>query len=296
MSPRNALRFGVSIDPSAAGFEANLELARVAEETGLDLLTAQDHPYHARHLDAFTHLAFLGARTESVRLITNVANLPLRGPQMIAKAAGAISIGTGARFELGIGAGAMWDAIEAYGGPRREPGEAVDALEEAIEVVRLLWDPAGGGGYDGEYYRLAGARPGPPPPGDIPVIVGAYGPRMLALTGRVADGWVPSLQFAGPDRIPEMQERIDVAAFEAGRDPGEVLRIYNVPGLIADRATGGEERRIQRDASGWVDVLSTFIGDLGFDTIVYWPPTDVLVEQTRRFAEEVVPEVRTEAV
>lgn len=292
MSPRNPLRFGVSIDPDAAGFETNVALAEVADETDLDLLTAQDHPYHARHLDAFTHLAVLGARTARVHLMPNVANLPLRGPQMMAKAAGAIAITTGGRFELGIGAGAMWDAIEAYGGPRREPGQAVDALEEAIDVVRLLWDPDGGGGYDGEHYRLAGARPGPPPPGDIPIIVGAYGPRMLAMTGRTADGWVPSLQFAGPDRIPEMQARIDGAAAEVGRDPAEVRRIYNVPGRITDGTSGNEGRRIERGASGWVDTLTGFVGDLGFDTIVYWPPVDTLLEQTSRFAEEIVPEVR----
>lgn len=291
MGARRPLRFGVSIDPSADAFETNLELAAVADQGGLDLLTGQDHPYHARHLDVLTHLTILAAHTEDIHLMTNVANLPLRGAQMLAKAAAAIDIGSGGRMELGLGAGAMWDAIEAYGGERREPGEAVDALVEAIDVIRLLWDPDGGGAYDGEHYQLSGARPGPAPPSEIPIVLGAYGPRMLGLTGRTADGWVPSLQFAGPDRIPQMQERIDEAAEEAGRDPSAIRRVYNVPGRITDGGSGDDDGTVERDVAGWVETLAGFVEDLGFDTIVFWPG-DYIVDQTYRFIEEVVPRVR----
>ena len=72
-------------------------------------------------------------------VMPNVANLPLRPPAVLARSAASLDLLSGGRVELGLGAGAFWDAIEAMGGPRRTPGEAVEALEEAITVIRALW-------------------------------------------------------------------------------------------------------------------------------------------------------------
>ena len=96
---------------------------------------------------------------------------------------------------LGLGTGAFWDAIVAMGGPRRTPGEGVDALSEAIEVIRALWHTSERGGVflDGRHYPVQGAKRGPAPAHEIPICVGAYKPRMLRLVGRQADGWWPSL-------------------------------------------------------------------------------------------------------
>src|SRR3712207_7883905 len=58
---------------------------------------------------------------------------------MLAKATASLDVLTRGRVEIGLGAGAFWEAIEAMGGPRRSPGEAVRSIEEAIEVMRLVW-------------------------------------------------------------------------------------------------------------------------------------------------------------
>ncbi|WP_275579846.1 LLM class flavin-dependent oxidoreductase [Gordonia rubripertincta] len=153
-------------------------------------------------------LSVIGARPTSIRLSPDVANLPLRPPVMLAKAASTLDILTGGRVELGLGAGAFWDGVVAAGGPRRSPGEAVDALTEAIAVMRAFW--AGGTvDLDGEFYPVHGLHAGPAPAHDIPIWLGALGPRMLRLTGGVADAWVPSLQFVPPDRAaPAVRELV----------------------------------------------------------------------------------------
>ena len=166
------LRFGVFITPTAATAHDVLRLAKLAEREHLDIVTFQDHPYQRRFLDAFSLLAMVAAQTDQIYLAPNVANLPLRLPVTIAKAAATIDIVSEGRMHLGLGAGAFWDAIERVGGPRRTPGESVDALSEAIDVIRGFWDE------------------GPQPVERIEIWLGAYKPRMLRLTAaRPTGGW-----------------------------------------------------------------------------------------------------------
>jgi alkanesulfonate monooxygenase SsuD/methylene tetrahydromethanopterin reductase-like flavin-dependent oxidoreductase (luciferase family)/hemerythrin-like domain-containing protein len=224
------LLFGTFLTPSAEQPRRVVELARLSEAAGLDLVTLQDHPYQPRFLDAWTLLTWIAASTERVSLSLNVANLPLRPPAVLARSAASLDLLSGGRVELGLGAGAFWDAIEANGGPRRSPGESVEALEEAIAVVRALWQPKGGARVAGEHYRLTGAKAGPAPAHDIGIWLGAYKPRMLRLVGRLADGWLPSAGYAAPEALGAMNRTIDDAAREAGRDPADVRRLYNVDG------------------------------------------------------------------
>ena len=132
------LQFGVFIPPLAEQADAVIELAQLAELSGLDLVTFQDHPYQPRFLDTWTLLSVIAARTSSVRIAPNVANLPLRPPAVLARSVASLDILSGGRVELGLGAGAFWDAIEANGGRRLTPGESVTALGEAIEVIRAF--------------------------------------------------------------------------------------------------------------------------------------------------------------
>ena len=197
------LQFGVFITPNAQDAGTVVELAVLADRVGLDLVTFQDHPYQARFLDTSTLLPFVAAATKRVRLAPNVLNLPLRRPAVVARAVASLDILSGGRAELGIGAGAFWDGIEAMGGRRLRPGESVDALEEAIDVIRMIWNTGEQGGvtFTGNHYRLDGAARGPAPPHDIGIWVGAYKPRMLSLTGRKADGWLPSVPYLGPGSL-----------------------------------------------------------------------------------------------
>jgi alkanesulfonate monooxygenase SsuD/methylene tetrahydromethanopterin reductase-like flavin-dependent oxidoreductase (luciferase family) len=158
------LAFGVSIVPASADLELSRALARRADELGLDLIGIQDHPYQWRFLDTWSLIGDLLARTERIRLFPGVANLPLRGPAMIAKQAASLDVLSGGRFELGLGSGAFWEAIEAMGGPVRSGRQALRSLEEAIRIVRAFWSGERTITFAGEHYAVRGLHPGPPPP------------------------------------------------------------------------------------------------------------------------------------
>lgn len=129
--------FGYFLVPTAAS--PLIAAAQRVERLGLDYIGIQDHPYQRNFADTWSLLAMIAATTTTLRIFPDVANLPLRPPAVMAKAAATIDLLSGGRFELGLGAGGFWDAIEAYGGPRRGSREALGALEEAITVIRKVW-------------------------------------------------------------------------------------------------------------------------------------------------------------
>ncbi|TDB83490.1 LLM class flavin-dependent oxidoreductase [Actinomadura sp. KC216] len=282
------LEFGYFLVPNAD--DPLLATARAADRAGLDLIGVQDHPYQRRYVDTWTLLSTIAAVTERVRVFPDVASLPLRPPAVLAKAAASLDVLSGGRAELGLGAGGFWDAIEAFGGPRRTPREAADALEEAVTVIRKVWSGERNLRFEGDHYRLKGAKAGPVPAHRMELWLGVGGPRGLALTGRAADGWLPSSPWATPERLPEMHARIDEAATSAGRDPADVRRLYNISGTI----TGGvSEGFLRGPASQWIDELTDLAVGSGMDTFILWAEGDQET-QIKRFAEEIVPAVRTQ--
>ena len=258
---RVTVRLGIFVVPDARDAASTVEQIVTADASGLDLVGVQDHPYQRRFLDTWTLLSFAAARTERVRLVTDVANLPLRPTAMLAKAAASLDVLSGGRVELGLGAGAFWDGVERMGGPRRSAKESVDALEEAIPALRSFWEDEG-----------------PPPAHRIGIWLGAYGPRMLRITGRLADGWIPSLgeRYMPPEDAPRMQAAVDEAARAAGRDPSEIERAVNAMALEGDPST-------------WADQLAGVVDELGFTTLLVGPPGDDPLDGVRRLGEEVRP-------
>jgi alkanesulfonate monooxygenase SsuD/methylene tetrahydromethanopterin reductase-like flavin-dependent oxidoreductase (luciferase family) len=283
------VELGLFLVPTSADVEITRSTARRADALGLDLIGVQDHPYQWRYLDTWALMADLLARTERIRVFPDVANLPLRPPAMLAKHAASLDVLSGGRFELGLGAGAFWDAIAAMGGPVRSGREALEALEEAIRIIRAFWSGERTIAFQGDHYSVRGLHPGPAPAHPIEIWLGVGKPRALALTGRLADGWVPSLSWATPELVPEMHRRIDDAATAAGRDPKEIRRLYNVNGTIADGPTRG---LLDGPPEHWVETLTGFAEELGFDTFVFWPREDPY-GQAERFAGEVVPALRS---
>jgi alkanesulfonate monooxygenase SsuD/methylene tetrahydromethanopterin reductase-like flavin-dependent oxidoreductase (luciferase family) len=287
------MRLGIFLVPDASDAGAVLEVARRADAGGLDLIGIQDHPYQRRFLDTWALMATVLAVTERITVFPDVANLPLRPPAVMAKTAASLDVLSGGRFELGLGAGAFWDAVAAMGGPRRSPRESVDALVEAIEVIRLTWSGERGVRFDGAHYRLDGFQPGPLPAHRIEIWLGAVGPRMQRITGRLADGWIPSAAYFGRERLREGQRRIDSAAEAAGRRPRDVRRLVNVGGLVLPPgARAGEAGRggFRGDARAWAAHLRSFAED-GFDGFLFWPDEDPL-GQVERWAGDVAPLVR----
>jgi alkanesulfonate monooxygenase SsuD/methylene tetrahydromethanopterin reductase-like flavin-dependent oxidoreductase (luciferase family) len=285
-----ALEFGVFVDPRADRYADTVRQIQLADELGLEVAGLQDHPYLAEHLDMWTLLVDLAARTTRIRLFPDVANLPLRQPAVLAKAAASLDVVTGGRVDIGLGAGGYWDGIAAMGGPRRTPPEAVSALADALEVMRAFWSGERGLRTDGGTYALAGAHAGPLPTRRIELWVGALGPRMLELTGRTADGWLPSSSYVPPEELSGRNARIDEAAVAAGRDPGAVRRLYNVSGRITDGTSSGS---FAGPVDQWVEEVADLVLSEGMDTFVFWPRGDV-DHQLHRWAEEVVPAVRAD--
>lgn len=294
-----SLEFGISVIPTADGVADVRALVGAADKSGLDLVGIQDHPYQRRFLDTWTLIATLLAETERVHIFPDVANLPLRPPAMMAKEAASLDVISGGRFELGLGAGGFWDAIAAMGGPRRSPGEAVEALEEGIAIIRQAWSGVRSVRVDGKHYRVHGYHPGPEPAHDIEIWLGAYKPRMLRLTGRLADGWLPSLGRIPPGELTAMHEIIDEAAREAERDPAAVRRLLNISGVIGDvtvedaNPTGSLSGGLAGSVDDWVKNVSDLANDVGFDTFIFWPAVPD-VRQVEIWSTEVAPAVRAE--
>jgi alkanesulfonate monooxygenase SsuD/methylene tetrahydromethanopterin reductase-like flavin-dependent oxidoreductase (luciferase family)/FAD/FMN-containing dehydrogenase len=288
------LRFGTFVTPSAQDPETTVGLARLAEDLGYDLVTFQDHPYQPRFLDTWTLLSYVASATERIHVAPDVVNVPMRPPAVLARAAASLDLLSDGRVDLALGAGAFWDAMESMGARRLTAGESVDALSEAIDVVRAIWGEDGPGELfvPGRHHRLDGAAPGPGTTRRIPVWLGALGPRMLRLVGQKADGWLPSLGRVGRDGLRAGNARIDEAATAVGRDPREITRLLNVSGAFdgTDGPSGlGGTPDLRGGPAEWVDGLLPLVLDEGVSTLILATDDE---RTTRRFAEEVAPVLR----
>ena len=266
------LRFGTFITPTNANPQTPVALAQLSEQLGYDLVTFQDHPYQPSFLDTQTLMTWVAASTSTIHIAANVLNVPLRPPAVLARAAASLDLLSEGRYELSLGAGGFWDAIGSMGGRVLTPGQGVDALEEAIDVIRALWSEERGGAFvKGDYYQLNGAKRGPAPAHDMPIWVGALKPRMQRLIGRKADGWLPSLAYLGPTGLRDGNAIIDEAALEAGRDPREIRRLVNIGGDLG------------------VEQLLQLVLEDGVGTFILASDNPRMLQQ---FAENTIPELR----
>jgi alkanesulfonate monooxygenase SsuD/methylene tetrahydromethanopterin reductase-like flavin-dependent oxidoreductase (luciferase family) len=289
--------FGVMITKSAAPGADPVAEARHAEALGFDLATVHPDLLHGPEpsLETWTALTWVAARTARIALAPFVLSLPHRHPAVTAKMAETLDRLSGGRLVLGLGAGGALPraeaAVRAFGLAQRSRGERVAALEEAIDVIRGLWG-APGFTYAGEHFAVAGATITPRPARRIPLWLGAYGPRMLDLTGRKADGWLPSLPVLDPAPAYRALRRIRRAAAAAGRDPDSLTYAYAVPVLVREGATAGQG--VVAGGPGEVaTALAAFVRH-GFSFLIFWPEGDAAVqaEQRERLAAEVIPAVR----
>jgi alkanesulfonate monooxygenase SsuD/methylene tetrahydromethanopterin reductase-like flavin-dependent oxidoreductase (luciferase family) len=274
--------FGISVTPYAESYTQIVDQVLAAERAGLDLEGIQDHPYQRRFLDTFALIANLLALTERISFFPDVASLPMRPPAMIAKAAASMDVMSGGRFELGLGAGAFWDAVEGMGGQVRARGERLAALEEALTIIRDALDVGPERRVvrsDGPHYPAHSYPPGPPPAHRVEIWIGAMSPGALRLIGRKADGWVAGGGISHASDFPQLMAQIDAAASAAGRDPQAIRRIVNVSG-------SGTE-----DPGQLTAVLRRLASEVGINGFVYWP-ADFGTVEIERFAAEVVSAIR----
>jgi len=280
--------FGALLEPPQDRPQDVVALAELMEEVGLDVVSLSDHPYWPQRLDTLALLATIMARTSRITVVSNLVNLPLRPPTTLARTAATLDLLGNGRFELGIATGAqqMWDLIVTEGGPARNAGESIEALAEAVALIRMLWTSKDPVTFAGRHYRLDDVPPGPAPAHDLGIWLGAYQPRLLRLTGRIADGWVPSSPFMPPEALGAANRMIDDAAHEAGRSPSAIRRVYNIEGEFSATGTGF----LRGPASMWAEQLAEVVLEHGISVFLLYraQSPDVL----RRFAAEVAPAVR----
>jgi alkanesulfonate monooxygenase SsuD/methylene tetrahydromethanopterin reductase-like flavin-dependent oxidoreductase (luciferase family) len=290
----NTVQFGIFLSPRRDRTTALLDHAHTAEHTGFHYVTIQDHPYVPEFLDPFAIIGVLAGKTENLAFMTNVANLPLRPPAMLAKAAASLDVLSGGRFELGLGGGRSWPQIAGMGGPHWEPGQVVRAIDEAITILHTLWQFGPAVDVNGDIFRLPSVAPGPAPAHRVGIWLGAAGPRMLRLLGRRADGWIAPMGTRFETK-PAAQQLIDTAAQQAGRQPTDIRRVIQLVGSVTDHAhtterprTGPGAQPIRTTPETWARIIAEFITAERFDTVNFVPEHET-ADQIDKFGTEVIP-------
>ena len=226
-----------------------------------DLAVASPSPH--RHLDGMAVAAAAAVLTENVPLVTSVVDTVRRHPASLAQSALTIDHLAKGRFILGLGSGEA-ENIEPYGFDFDRP---VSRFEEALHVIRLLWDSDGPVSFDGQFYRLQHARLDTEPyDGRFPPIwIGASGPRSLDIAGRYADGWWPAGAWT-PEDYAQKLARVRGSAERAGRDPMAIT-----PCFIQVCVMGSDDTALAQilDAplvkSFLLQVSAELLGSFGFD-------------------------------
>lgn len=285
------LIFGVGVPASAAPGDDPVGMAQEAERLGFDFVSTADHPCGGDpSYETTVMLTWIAARTSRIKVASRVLAVPFRRPAMVAKLAASLDLLSGGRFILGLGAGYSDQEITALGAEALSPGEKIDSLAEAIQVIRGAWTRSG---YtqDGRHHSVHDLEMEPKPDRTIPIWLGTFGRRALAVTGRFADGWIPSLGYMPVEEIPVMRRRIDDAAEAAGRPPAEIRSLLNL-GIRIDPdaqpqsdAVTGSPRQV---TSQLRDLLG--LGFTGFNFLLSGPDRTA---EMQRIAEDVLPSLRS---
>ncbi|WP_327090254.1 LLM class flavin-dependent oxidoreductase [Nonomuraea sp. NBC_01738] len=284
------MQVGLNISTSAAPGADPVADAIRAEELGFDFVSASDHPStsHAVY-ETWTMLSWIAAATTRIKVATRVLGVPYRNPAMTAKMAESFDRLSGGRLILGLGGGYSDEEFRAFGLTVPTAGEKVDGLAEAVQITRGLWTERAFT-FKGRYHHTADAELEPKPGRRIPIWLGTFGPRALAVTGRLADGWIPSYSFAGPQEVKVMRERVLAAAYEAGRAPEEITCAYNIA-IRVDEHAEPTPGLLSGSPDYLIDTIRGF-GDMGFTAVNLMPGGDGVAEQVERLAGEVVPALR----
>jgi alkanesulfonate monooxygenase SsuD/methylene tetrahydromethanopterin reductase-like flavin-dependent oxidoreductase (luciferase family) len=274
---------GPGIDPIAE--------ARLAEELGFDYVSASDHLNgKTPTYEPWTLLSAVAGATSRVRVLTRVLAVPYRHPAVLAKMAETLDRLSDGRLILGLGGGFVDEEFQAFGLAVPTNRDRVDGVAEQIAIARATWsgEPAT---YEGRLYGVDEALVLPPPAHRIPIWLGMYKPRGLALTGREADGWIPSIGFAPPSVVTGLWERVQAAARDAGRDPSAITAAYNMLVQVGSEQPGN----VMTVSGSAASVTEQLLGfrKLGFSSFNVVPVGGDKREEIERFGRDVLPALRT---
>jgi alkanesulfonate monooxygenase SsuD/methylene tetrahydromethanopterin reductase-like flavin-dependent oxidoreductase (luciferase family) len=283
-------RFGISIIPSASGRSDPVGEAERAGALGWDLVTLWDHP-HGEHpsFETWTLMTWIAAKTSGISIGSNVLGLPLRAPALTAKMAESLDRVSGGRLILGLGAGGNDTELAGYGAPVRTPRQKIEALEEALTIMRGVWsEPTFT--FEGRYYQVSGTLLEPKPARPIPIWLGTYGSKGLDIAGRLADGWIPSMRYLPAALAKPKMEAVRASADRAGRDPGMLDYAYNVSIRVGGSPTEDPEGQVAGEPDEVIERLLELF-DLGFTVLNLWV-SGRRDEQMERISADVLPQVR----
>jgi probable F420-dependent oxidoreductase len=267
-----------------------VDRAKRAEELGFDFVSSSDHLHGSTpSYEPWTLLSWIAAETSRIRVATRVLAVPYRHPTVLAKMGETFDRLSGGRLILGLGGGYSDEEFRAFGLGERSPRDKVDGLEEAVRIIRGLWSERRFT-FQGRLYAADRAEVEPKPERRIPIWLGTYGPRALEVTGRLADGWIPTLELAPPERVGAMRDRVLSAARKAGRDPDEITCVYNMDIRVDDRARPSPTAIIGPSDAVGERLLE--LAALGFSAMHFLPAGPGQDEQVERLAREVIPILR----
>ena len=243
------MRIGITVPYSGRVPVADLRrLVEGADRLGYDAVWAPE----VYGTDAFTLLADFAARTNRIRLATGIANIFARTPAMLAQTVASLDLLSGGRVILGLGTSGH-QVVEGWHG--MPFAQSLQRLRETIEIVRLVLrrDPLH---YEGSVYRLTGGLRliTHPPRQQVPIYLASLTPGGLALTGELADGWLPIFYAAGlTDRL--LRPHLEQGAARAHRslDDLDICAMQAV--VVADDVSAA------RDAAR--PHLALYVGGMG---------------------------------
>ncbi|HSL52635.1 MAG TPA: TIGR03619 family F420-dependent LLM class oxidoreductase [Candidatus Deferrimicrobiaceae bacterium] len=237
-------------------------------------------------LEQLPLMAFVAAKSRTLRLISSVMILPYRNPVVTAKMLATIDVLSRGRVTVGVGVGWLREEFEALGAPPFERRGAVS--DEYLRIFKTLWtqDPAS---YRGEFYRFESIRclPHPVQKPHPPIWVGGHSKAALRRVARLGDGWHPvGANPAVPLRPPELRGLLDelFRLTEAeGRDPSTLTISYKAPVYDpAPAAASGVERRpFSGGQQAITDDVATFAG-LGVSELIFDFRSESLTESLER--------------
>lgn len=296
------LRFHVLMLPNV-GWEESKARVQQVESLGFDIVEVGDHFCDwanppAPWFEAWTGLAALAAVTDTIRLATCVAQIPLRNPGVLAHQAVTLDHISGGRLELGLGTGLTLDPSTAMIGlPNWSNAERVDRFGEYIELVGLLLSQELTT-YEGRYYSAQDAVMNPTSLQSprVPVMAAALGPKMMEHTARWADIWnTMSFDADFGVQLVEMTERgaqMDAICERVGRDPATLRR--SVLLFDATARAGGGRIRYYDDLQLFVQLVRD-LAAVGYTDIgVYYPSVPDQMPAFERLARESLPMLRAE--
>ncbi len=293
----NPVRFGVN--PRGLDYQGVVSVARAAEAAGFETIAFSDRPPE-NNLEAWTLATAVACATERIIVTHSTLNVPYRNPAMVAKMAASLDVVTGGgRVLLTIGAGGQETHATSYGMRFGAPGERVDALIDAIHIMRGMWSEESFS-YEGKFHSVDGATLQPKPVnGPLSVFIGAAGPRMLRLAGSLADGWIKNGGWpASPEAYAELQEQVERGAEAAGRDPGTLRRVVNCTAYVGSEdpatvmpSTLGASGGLMGTAEQVLEIIERH-REAGVDAFQVQFQNDIAHEQIPAFGEQVITKLR----